>query len=285
MTFTPESPSWLAKKGQLAEAERSFYWCRGHSEDAKKELTVMLEHQDTEPNSRIQRSDLLVPEFLKPLGIMMVYIVANQWAGINAINFYTVSIIKETVGDGVNEYLSMLIVDVIRVAMSILACILFRKFGRRPLAVVSGLGTFLSLFTLSSFTYLVKIYPAISSMTYIPLTALVMYISFISIGFVPLPWAMIGEVFPLKTRSVGSGITSFLAFTAFFSVVKTSPAMFRDLGAEGSFLVYGLVAFFGTIFIWVCLPETKGRPLHEIEDHFKGKSKQDGISKGNSSIE
>ncbi|XP_018576515.1 facilitated trehalose transporter Tret1-2 homolog isoform X2 [Anoplophora glabripennis] len=272
MIFTPESPSWLAKKGQLTKAEKAFYWCRGYSDEAKKELAVMLEgYQDKEPNLKMQIRDFLVPEFLKPLGIITVYIIANQWAGVNAITFYTVSIMKKTVGEGVNEYLSMLIVDVIRVVMSILACILLRRLGRRPLAVVSGLGTFMSLFTLSVFTYLVTIYPAVSSMVYIPMTALVIYISFISIGFVPLPWAMIGEVFPLKTRSIGSGITSFLAFTAFFSVVKTSPAMFRDLGAEGSFLVYGLVAFFGTIFVWIYLPETKGKPLHEIEDQFKSK--------------
>ncbi|KAJ8982242.1 hypothetical protein NQ317_013544 [Molorchus minor] len=263
---------WLAKKGKIRKAEK------GVTENSKRELTIMLQRQNLQ--SQQKRRDfkerireLLEPEFLKPLGIIAVYIVCNQWTGVNAITFYTVSIMRQTIGDGVDEYLAMLVVDLIRVLMSILACVLLRNIGRRPLAITSGVGTTLSLFTLSIFTYLVKFYPNISNESYIPLTALVLYISFISIGFVPLPWAMIGEIFPLKSRSVGSGISSFLAFTAFFSVVKTSPGMFRDLGPTGTFFIYGTVACLGTIFVGKFLPETKGRTLNEIEDEFRRTSK------------
>ncbi|KAJ8916503.1 hypothetical protein NQ315_000145 [Exocentrus adspersus] len=269
MAFTPESPAWLAKNHQVTGAEAEFRWCRGYSDQATKELELMLDHSK-QPEDAFTKHHLLAPEFLKPLFILAVYIIANQWAGVNAITFYTVSIMKETVGGAVNEYLSMLLVDVIRVFMSVLACLLLKRYGRRCLALTSGLGTSLALFTLSIHTWLAKTYPVVSNAAYVPVTALVAYISFISIGFVPLPWALIGEVFPLKTRSIGSGITSFLAFTAFFSVVKTGPGMFRELGAEGAFLVYGTVAFFATGFVWRWLPETKGRPLHEIEEHFKG---------------
>lgn len=275
MIFTPESPAWLAKNGQLSKAEASFLWCRGDSDEAKNELVVMLErNQSKSTNSKIKLEDFLVPEFLKPLGILTVFIVANQWSGVNAITFYTVTIIKETIGDGVNEYLSMLLVDIVRVLISIWACILLKKHERRRLAIVSGAGTFLTLFTLGLFTLLVKWYPEVSTAVYVPMTALILYIAFISIGFVPLPWAMIGEVFPLKTRSIGSGITSFLAFTAFFSVVKTSPAMFRDLGSDITFIIYSVVALCGTIFVFCFLPETKDRPLHEIGDDFKRKGKK-----------
>ncbi|KAJ8956297.1 hypothetical protein NQ318_015033 [Aromia moschata] len=278
MLFVPESPSWLAKKGKIKKAENAFRWCRGASDSAKKELTIMLQRQnlqsqEKEKNLGEKLRELAEPEFLKPLGIIAVYIVANQWSGVNAITFYTVSIMKQTIGDGVNEYLAMLVVDVIRVLMSILACVLLRRLGRRPLAIVSGVGTTLALFTLSAFTYLVTVYPKVADESYIPLTALVAYISFISIGFVPLPWAMIGEIFPLRNRSVGSAISSFLAFTAFFSVVKTSPGMFSDLGPAGTFSIYGTVACLGTVFVAYFLPETKGRPLHEIEDEFRRTSK------------
>ncbi|KAJ8939309.1 hypothetical protein NQ314_011167, partial [Rhamnusium bicolor] len=92
MLFVPESPFWLAQKGQLVKAEKSFYWCRGSSETAKKELTIILERQNLQ-SQEIERTllekfrELLVPEFFKPLGIITVYIVANQWAGVNAITF------------------------------------------------------------------------------------------------------------------------------------------------------------------------------------------------------
>ncbi|KAG5873446.1 hypothetical protein JTB14_007213 [Gonioctena quinquepunctata] len=274
--LVPESPSWLAKKGNPERAAEAFYWCRGYSPEAKEELKIMLERQQEQTSAgsttyKMKLQELFVPEFLKPLGIIVVYIVANQWAGINAITFYTVSIMKETIGEGLNEYLAMLIVDIIRVFMSVLACILLRKIGRRPLAIVSGIGTSVALLVLSLHTFLAKTNTNLASASYIPMTSLVVYIAFISIGFVPLPWAMIGEVFPLKNRSIGSGISTFMAFTAFFSVVKTSPDMFLNLGTSGTFLTYGIVAVMATIFVYFFLPETKGRVLHEIEDSFKRK--------------
>lgn len=275
MFFTPESPFWLADKGKIEEAEQSFYWCRGNTEEAKKEIEIMLQRQNKQSKEEnklftVKWESFLQPEFLKPLGIISVYIVANQWAGINAITFYSVNIMRDTIGEGVNEYLATLIIDVMRVFMSIIACVLLRSVKRRSLALISGIGTVIPLFTLSLYTYLAKIYPEISS-GYVPLLCLIFYIMFITIGFVPLPWAMMGELFPLRHRSVGSGISSVLAFLAFFSVVKCAPNLFENYGPHGTFFTFGMIAFIGTVFVYLFLPETKGRPLHEIEDSFKSK--------------
>ncbi|XP_056639604.1 facilitated trehalose transporter Tret1-like isoform X1 [Diorhabda sublineata] len=269
MLFTPESPSWLADKGKIKEAERSFYWCRGNTEEAKKEIQIMLQRQNKQSQEEnVQLDNFLEPEFWKPLGIISVYIVANQWAGINAITFYSVNIMRDTIGDEVNEYLATLIIDIMRLFMSSIACVLLKTLKRRSLALISGFGTTIPLFTLSLYTYLVKTHPGLSS-GYVPLLCLICYIIFISIGFVPLPWAMMGELFPLRHRSIGSGISSVLAFLAFFSVVKCVPDMFQNYGPHGTFFTFGIVAFVGTSFVYLFLPETKGRPLHEIEDSFK----------------
>ncbi|CAH1977801.1 unnamed protein product [Acanthoscelides obtectus] len=276
LLFVPESPSWLAKKNRQEKAKHAFHWCRGYSDDAVKELNIMLQRQEAEKDIKISFKELAVPEFWKPLVIIIVYIVANQWVGVNAITFYTVAIMKDTIGDGLDEYLAMLLVDAVRVIMSVIACILLRNCTRRSLALISGVGTFVSLFTLSFFTFFSKMYPEFS-LNWVPVLCLFLYIATISIGFVPLPWALIGELFPLKFRSTGSSICSFMAFTAFFSVVKTSPGMFRSIGSSGTFLVYGIVALLGTIFVALFLPETRGKPLHEIEDGFKTKKKSNLI--------
>ncbi|XP_044260227.1 facilitated trehalose transporter Tret1-2 homolog isoform X2 [Tribolium madens] len=274
MAFAPESPTWLAKMGRVEEAKRAFEWCRGQSEEATKELQVLLTRQ-VELNHEEKKSffntlkTLNKPEFTKPLVIIVVFFVTCQWAGLNAITFYSVSIIQETLGGNFDEYLAMLIIDTIRVFMSVFACVLLKKLGRRPLAIISGIGTFVSLFILSSFIFAVRFYPGISGYTFIPLVALVTYVSFITIGFVPLPWTMMGEVFPLAHRGIGSGISALMAYLAFFSVVKTTPTMILQFGLEGTFFVYGMLAMVGTIVLILFLPETKDKALYQIEDHFK----------------
>ncbi|XP_072382154.1 facilitated trehalose transporter Tret1-like isoform X2 [Diabrotica undecimpunctata] len=273
--FPPESATWLAGKARTEEAEQAFYWYRGASDKAKNELNILLQcrnHQSKESSKTFKDkiNGVLVPEFLKPLGIIAIYIITKQWSGVNAITFYSIHIMQETTGKGVDEYLSTLIIDLLRLFMSVVACVLLKKIKRRPLAIISGVGTFLPLLILSFYIYIAKIYPPFCS-SYIPLSCLICFIIFASIGLVPLPSSMLGEVFPLRHRSKGSGISSFIAFSMFFSVVKCVPSMFESYGPSGTFLIFGLVALFSTLFVIVFLPETKDRSLHEIEESFKNK--------------
>lgn len=221
--------------------------------------------------------DMLKGRFLKPMAIIVVFLVMTQFTGVNAIAFYSVAIIQETIGGGLNEYTAMLLVDVLRVVASLIACILLRKMGRRPLALISGIGCTTSLIFLALFTYLPNALPSFSNYTTISILFLMTYVFFVTIGLTPLPWAMVGELFPLNSRDYGSGIASSTAFLSMFAVVKTCPYMFNAIGSSGTFLVYGGVALAETIFLFLVLPETKNKTLQQVEDMFRKKKKEEEL--------
>ncbi|CAG9770293.1 unnamed protein product [Ceutorhynchus assimilis] len=285
MTFTPESPAWLAQKGLSDEAQESFYWLRNASEENRQEFEQMIARVKATNNNtnkideKNRLKELLEPEFWKPMAILLVFFISSQWAGVNAVTFYSINIMKQTLGESINEYLATFIIDCIRVIASIAQCILIRNIGRRPLALTGGFGTFIPLFILSGFIYSQKVFNIQNpNLVAVPITCLLAYVFFVTAGFVSLPWNLIGELLPMAKRSTGSGIASFVAYMSIFSVVKTMPALFENLGTDGSFLVYGFMALLGTAFVYRCLPETKGKTLHEIEEYFKD-SKEDN-SKG-----
>lgn len=284
MLLAPESPSWLLSKRKVENALKSFKWLRGMDDESLQEFENMVANQNTSTVSNyswtILKDNIRQPTFLKPLFILLGFFLTMQFAGVNAVSFYSVTIMKETIGDGLNEYVAMLVIDVVRFFMSLVACILLRKCGRRPLLMVSGVGTVVSLISLAVFLYFSSRNEALKSIAWLPMTCLIAYICFVSVGIVPLPWCMTGELFPLALRGLGSGLSSSFNFICFFAVVKTGPTFFTTIGQEGAFFIYGSVALIGTIFLVLCLPETKDKTLQEIENSFRSSKKLDNERSG-----
>lgn len=190
----PESPIWLVGKNNLAKAEESFRWLRGYSDSATEEMMIVLKKKDSMAALSKSKFDIetlkliLDPSFLKPFIVMNIFFFIQQFSGVNAVIFYSVSILSN-VTSNVNEYLSTFIIDIVRLIMSGLACVLLKNVSRRALALLSATGTALSLFVLAfSSKYLPPQY------SWVSLLSIIIYTCFISIGIVPLPWIMIGEV-------------------------------------------------------------------------------------------
>lgn len=271
LLFIPESPTWLIAKGSLEDGAKAFCWLRGYSDEAKAELRAIIDSKkasdaNQKPTWKDKLNNLKSPELIKPLFIMIVFFVTCQFSGVNAVAFYSVEIVEKAVGKDVDHYLAMLLIDALRLVMSVVACVVCKRYGRRPLCILSGIITAISMIGLSMYLYWKPV-----GMVWIPLSCLMIYICAISIGLVPLPWIMCGEVFPTKVRGFGSGISSSVTFLSLFIVVKTAPEMMTNFGEVFTFLSYGVVAFVGTAILYLILPETKGKSLEEIEEKFRSK--------------
>lgn len=109
--------------------------------------------------------------------------------------------------------------------------------------------------------------------TWFPVTCIFVFTITCTLGYLVVPWVMIGELYPQKVRGIVGGMTTCAAHMFVFTVVKTYPLLSHAINRYGAFIMYGCISGFGTIFFYLCLPETKGKTLHEIEDYFSGRTK------------
>jgi SP family sugar porter-like MFS transporter len=64
-------------------------------------------------------------------------------------------------------------------------------------------------------------------------------------------------------------IATSLLWIACFVLTYTFPLLNQNLGAAGTFWLYGGVCFIGYLFLWSRLKETKGKSLEEIEQELE----------------
>ncbi|KPJ01871.1 Facilitated trehalose transporter Tret1 [Papilio xuthus] len=276
--YAPESPAWLASNNEIDKCIKSFQWYRGTSPAMKTELDKMILEQtkkvDKKRKIETLTTNLRKPEFWKPLCIMLIFFAITQLSGINVFCAYTTEIMEVLLGSKSNTYAAMLGIDILRCVALVTACIMLRRMGRRPIAIFSGTFTSLSLIILSIYLYLVEIRVIRHVKPLISLGLTATYIVVSNIGIAPLPWNMVGEVFATDTKGIGSGLSVMMTSISFFGTVKTAPAMFESIGHHGTYLFYGMSTLVGTIFLFFCLPETRGKTLLQIEERFRAEKKE-----------
>jgi facilitated trehalose transporter len=100
---------------------------------------------------------------------------------------------------------------------------------------------------------------------WIPLLCVVLFVAAFSLGLNPISWLLIGEVFPLEYRNVGTSMATAFSYVCAFIGVKTFVDLREHFGLYGTFWTYSAVSVVGLAFSLVFVPETKGRTLDEME--------------------
>jgi len=86
-----------------------------------------------------------------------------------------------------------------------------------------------------------------------------------AMSLAPVTWVVISEIFPNRIRGAAMSVAVAFLWLACFVVTFTFPLLNKWLGHAGVFWLYGIICVGGFVFIFLRLPETKGKTLEEIE--------------------
>jgi hypothetical protein len=278
----PESPVWLLSRGWVQKAEASMRRVRGVRREGsfpnnlQQELHGMM-NSSTRLDKKITWKDRLIflkrPEAYKPLLVTNALFFFQQFSGIHVVIMYTVTIVRET-GVQVDGYLITVLIGIARLITSFIVSYASTRCGRRLLFLISGVGMTLFLGLLAGFlslTHNQTIGPETTiTFGWVPITALLLSVMMGTLGFLTLPFAMMGEVFPAKIRGWACGVSVFIANIFFFLAIKLFFQMKIWIGFHNVCITYTAVIVIGTVFTYFYVPETHNKTLDEIEDFFRG---------------
>ncbi|XP_070514414.1 trehalose transporter 1-like protein isoform X2 [Cardiocondyla obscurior] len=273
LLVVPETPLWLRDQNRPDEALEIMKKFRGIPKDqpAPPEVLFELKPRQQKKNQNLLKH-LVKRNALVPFGIMLSFFFFQQFSGIFVIIYNAVAIMEKS-GVELDPYLGAVLIGVARFIASLLTAGVSRKYGRRVPSIISGVGMTIFMGGLSLYLFLADKGTVMADNGVVPVICMVMYIFTSTLGYLVIPFAMVGEVFPPKVKDILSGSTVAIGYLFSAVTVKTYPDMQRVMGMHGVFLFFAIISLIGAIFILFFLPETKGKTLREIEDMFASKKK------------
>ncbi|KAI0338839.1 general substrate transporter [Trametopsis cervina] len=274
-----ESPRWLASRGRHDESLASLSYLRRLPPSDERVRHEFAEIQAAIVEERIAREGLGLREAFLGKGnwprfaIAVLIFLLQQWCGQNSVNYYAPQIFQSIgyVGTS-NSLLASGIYGIVKlVATSLFVFFLVETLGRKLSLFISAIGMGTLFFIVGA---LEKTHPpptvagsepppaskAMAAMLYI-------YVCFYSMGWGPLPWVYVADIFPTRTRHYGLATASASQWLFNFVLSKVTPSMVSALGYK-LFLMFGTINVLGMGTFSLLLPETKGRSLEEMDIIF-----------------
>lgn len=267
-----ESPRWLALRDRPEEAVTSLQTIQGLSfteaSNKVKEMTAMtLANSNGNSNSKDSSiaekiSEITQSPYNRQALIIGVGLVLFQQLSGQPSVLYFANRIFEKAGLGFEAALG---VGLFKLVMTIVSANLVEspKWGRRTLLLYGNAGVTVSLMGLAAF------YSAeVPNQTGI-IACILAFVGSYQIGFGPITWLVLSEIFPLRIRSAAVSIGTLANFGSNLLVAALFEAERLSVGEPVLFAQFALIAAAATAFTYAYVFETRGLSLEEIEDKLK----------------
>merc|ERR1719431_567536 len=243
--------------------------------------------------------DIFQKSVFHPFLVILVLMFLLQFSGQGAITFYTAQIFHDA-QSVIEPKNCALIIGLTFFFSAILSLVLKNLIGRRILLLMSQLGMAVSQIALGIYFYILAQRTSVNLVydkdseksnftvtnvthvedeeeadheeknSWIPLPLIMIFTAAFNLGLGSLTWVVATEVLPDRSRGWTQTIANVTSNFCWFLVTKTFKDIQDELGLSAPFFFYGSVCVFGFVFIYIFLPETRGKTYEETAQSFEG---------------
>ena len=257
--FVPESPRWLVKENRSEEALKILNQIN-RPEETHRILEEIKEAVNEEKGSFL---DLFKPGIRKAMVVGSVLALFSQVTGINAIIYYAPEIFKQVGFGSESALFQTMIIGFVNMLFTLVAIRFIDYWGRRTLLIWGISGMVSCLLGMGMFFYF-----EITSGSLLLLFILGFIASFAS-SLGPIPWVLISEIFPTKTRGTAMSFSIVILWLGVVLITQFFPVLLSLFGGAFTFWIFMINALILLIFTLIFIPETKQKTLEEIQEIWK----------------
>ena len=265
MYALPPSCRWLGLRGQWDEAENSLrFFLRsgvgacveeikascGHGEDTRATLLAPVAAGRRQGGWRQRAGALLGRRYRWPLLVGLGVVTFQQISGQPSVLYYTGEVLND-VGLADSATLG---VGGFKLIATMLSVVTVERFGRRRLLLV---GTAMMLLALLALAVSFHFYDTAAvggnsaALNAAIIVGFILYIGGYQVGFGPVAWILVSEIFPLEVR--GETVALAVCCNFLFNLIVTFvfDSLRILLGTSGTFSLFGVICAVALLFIFV----------------------------------
>ena len=194
---------------------------------------------------------------LRPILLAFCVAFFNQLSGCNAVNYFAPRIFNLAGFERNAQFLATFGLGLLNFAATFTGVWLIDRIGRKTLLLVGGAGYVVSL-AMASVCF------AVGNGT-LAAASIFLFMAAHAVGQGTVIWVLIAEVFPQRFRAQGQALGSFTHWFFAALVALTFPMAAESVPAWAIFGFFGVMMVVHFLWALFIVPETKGRPLEDIQ--------------------
>lgn len=263
--FLPESPTHLMKRNDREGARKALAFYRDADYDTSKDLDAIQEEIDAIASADYKCWDLFKSTATKRGLISSLGLTTfQQLSGVGGIIAYSVQLFQEA-DTSVDPYTASIIIAYVQVISAFVAVFTMELLDRRAYLFISTIGVCASHLCLGAFFQCKALGIVLPLMDYIPITCFACFTIAFAVGLGPVPWMMNGELYSIEAKGPAGGLIITLSWIGMSLTTKTMPTLLQQLGPSLTFYFYGTFTGLFVFYIFVFVPETRGKSLQQIQ--------------------
>ncbi|OJJ94985.1 hypothetical protein ASPACDRAFT_1892153 [Aspergillus aculeatus ATCC 16872] len=301
--WLPFSPRWLVKQGRDEEARRTLSYLRKLPADHPaveheyKEIKAecLFEQRAfarTFPHlAEREKQSVLAREFAQYYNIVrtwdnfkrvaMAWLVMffQQWSGIDAIIYYASNVFQSLgLTSGTSALLATGVTGVVFFVCTIPAMLVIDRVGRKPMLLLGSTVMFIAMIIAGVIVAKFRHdWPGHPAAGWTAVAFIWVYVGAFGATWGPASWTLVSEIFPLSIRAKGASFGASSNWLNNFAVAFFVPPML-SAWAWGTYIFFAVFLAAGIVWVWFCLPETKGATLEDMDRVFNSRTgEQDAI--------